>query len=121
LISWSDQPFPSGSAKNAKREPGLPSGPSCLTSVISTPLPASSARAASMSSTTSCKPLVLPGSPSGRPRPITTEVGEPRGRELRHRYLSLALQALRAPGAQPLPGSAATEADLTARWRGPAA
>ncbi len=43
--------------------------------------------------------------------------GPDRGRELRHRYLSLALQALRAPGEQSLPGSPASEADLTARWR----
>ncbi|MGO9496800.1 MAG: hypothetical protein ACLQA5_08850 [Solirubrobacteraceae bacterium] len=42
-----------------------------------------------------------------------------RGRDLRHRYLSLALQALRAPGAEPLPGSPAGDADLTARWRAP--
>jgi AcrR family transcriptional regulator len=45
--------------------------------------------------------------------------GAGRGRELRHRYLALALQALRAPGLEPLPGSPAAEADLTARWRGP--
>ena len=44
--------------------------------------------------------------------------GPDRGRELRHRYLALALQALRAPGNEPLPGSAAVESDLTARWRG---
>ena len=44
--------------------------------------------------------------------------GPDRGRDLRHRYLSLALQALRAPGAGPLPGPAAAEGDLTARWRG---
>jgi AcrR family transcriptional regulator len=43
--------------------------------------------------------------------------GPDRGRELRHRYLALALQALRAPGVEPLPGRAAAEADLTARWR----
>ena len=45
--------------------------------------------------------------------------GPERGRELRHRYLALALQALRAPGGGPLPGSAAVESDLTARWREP--
>ena len=44
--------------------------------------------------------------------------GPDRGRDLRHRYLSLALQALRAPGSGPIPGPAATEGDLTARWRG---
>ncbi len=45
--------------------------------------------------------------------------GPDRGRELRHRYLALALQALRAPGSEPLPGRAAADADLTARWREP--
>jgi len=44
--------------------------------------------------------------------------GPDRGRELRHRYLALALQALRAPGLEPLPGPPAADADLTARWRG---
>jgi hypothetical protein len=45
--------------------------------------------------------------------------GAGRGRGLRHRYLALALQALRAPGSEPLPGRAAVESDLTARWRKP--
>jgi AcrR family transcriptional regulator len=45
--------------------------------------------------------------------------GPDRGRELRHRYLALALQALRAPAAELLPGPAAVESDLAARWRGP--
>jgi AcrR family transcriptional regulator len=45
--------------------------------------------------------------------------GRDRGRTLRHRYLALALQALRAPGSEPLPGTAATEEALTARWRRP--
>jgi AcrR family transcriptional regulator len=44
--------------------------------------------------------------------------GPERGRALRHRYLALALQALRAPASDALPGSPADEADLTARWRG---
>lgn len=44
--------------------------------------------------------------------------GPQRGRELRHRYLALALQALRAPAREALPGAPAAEADLTARWRG---
>jgi AcrR family transcriptional regulator len=43
--------------------------------------------------------------------------GPDRGRELRHRYLSLALQSLRAPGSEPLPGAPATDEALTARWR----
>jgi len=43
--------------------------------------------------------------------------GPDRGRALRHRYLALALQALRAPGSEPLPGAPAAAADLTARWR----
>lgn len=47
--------------------------------------------------------------------------GPDRGRELRHRYLELALQALRGPAREPLPGDPADEADLTARWRRPLA
>jgi hypothetical protein len=39
------------------------------------------------------------------------------GAPLRRRYLDLVLQALRAPGAGPLPGPAAQPADLAARWR----
>ena len=79
LISCSDQPLPSGSVKNANREPGVPSGPSCCTSVICTPRSARPCRTASMSSTTSCGPLVDPGSPSGIPSPMTTEQHEPGG------------------------------------------
>jgi AcrR family transcriptional regulator len=45
--------------------------------------------------------------------------GPDRGRALRHRYLALALQALGAPGSEPLPVPAAVESDLTARWREP--
>jgi AcrR family transcriptional regulator len=44
--------------------------------------------------------------------------GDEGGRTLRHRYLALFLQALRAPGAGPLPGHAADPAELAARWRG---
>ena len=44
--------------------------------------------------------------------------GDEGGRALRHRYLALFLQALRAPGAGPLPGHAAEPAELAARWRG---
>jgi AcrR family transcriptional regulator len=43
--------------------------------------------------------------------------GPERGGKLRHRYLDLLLQALRAPGSEALPGGPADEADLTARWR----
>ena len=43
--------------------------------------------------------------------------GPDRGRALRHRYLALNLEALRAPGASELLGQPASEADLTARWR----
>lgn len=43
--------------------------------------------------------------------------GPERGRQLRHRYLTLALQALRAPAHGALPGEPAEEAELTARWR----
>jgi AcrR family transcriptional regulator len=44
--------------------------------------------------------------------------GPERGRELRHRYLELLLLALRAPANAGLSGKPASEADLTARWRG---
>jgi AcrR family transcriptional regulator len=40
------------------------------------------------------------------------------GQALRRRYLALLLQALRAPGAGPLPGPAADPAPLAARWLG---
>jgi AcrR family transcriptional regulator len=40
------------------------------------------------------------------------------GHALRRRYLALLLQALRAPGAEPLPGRPASPAELAARWRG---
>jgi hypothetical protein len=43
--------------------------------------------------------------------------GDDGGAALRRRYLSLLLQALRAPGLERLPGQPAREADLTARWR----
>jgi AcrR family transcriptional regulator len=39
------------------------------------------------------------------------------GAALRRRYLALLLQALHAPAAEPLPGPAAREDDLIARWR----
>jgi AcrR family transcriptional regulator len=44
--------------------------------------------------------------------------GAGRGRDLRRRYLDLLLEALRAPGAGELSGPPATEAALSARWRG---
>ncbi len=44
--------------------------------------------------------------------------GDEGGRALRHRYLALFLQALRAPGAGPLPGHAAEPGELAVRWRG---
>jgi len=40
------------------------------------------------------------------------------GHSLRRRYLALLLQALRAPGAEPLPGRPASPAELATRWRG---
>jgi AcrR family transcriptional regulator len=43
------------------------------------------------------------------------------GAALRHRYLTLLLQALRAPAPAPLPGPPARQADLIARWRSPSA
>ncbi|THV41787.1 TetR/AcrR family transcriptional regulator [Glycomyces buryatensis] len=39
-----------------------------------------------------------------------------RTREVRLRILELHLQALRAPGAEPLPGSAVTDEEMGARW-----
>jgi hypothetical protein len=53
--------------------------------------------------------------PSRRPEGMPGADG---GRALRHRYLALFLQALRAPGAGPLPGHAADPAELAARWHG---
>jgi AcrR family transcriptional regulator len=44
--------------------------------------------------------------------------GSDGGHALRRRYLALLLQALRAPGAEPLPGPPANPAELAARWRG---
>ena len=44
--------------------------------------------------------------------------GGDEGHALRRRYLALLLQALRAPGAEPLPGRPASPAELAARWRG---
>ena len=44
--------------------------------------------------------------------------GRDGGHSLRRRYLALLLQALRAPGADLLPGRPASPAELTARWRG---
>jgi AcrR family transcriptional regulator len=41
------------------------------------------------------------------------------GHTLRRRYLALLLQALCAPGAEPLPGPAAEPSQLAARWRDP--
>jgi AcrR family transcriptional regulator len=43
--------------------------------------------------------------------------GAGRGHALRHRYLELVLQALRAPAAQPLPGRPAGPDEVAARWR----
>jgi AcrR family transcriptional regulator len=42
------------------------------------------------------------------------------GHALRRRYLALLLQALRAPGGEPLPGRPADPSEVAARWRGPA-
>jgi AcrR family transcriptional regulator len=43
--------------------------------------------------------------------------GADEGAALRHRYLALLLQALHAPAEAKLPGPAARQADLVARWR----
>ena len=77
--SWTAQVLPSGSSKNANRDPGVPSGPSCWIWLMPTPRPASCSRTASRSSTTSCTPLTEPGAPRGRPSPITTEQADPGG------------------------------------------
>jgi AcrR family transcriptional regulator len=45
--------------------------------------------------------------------------GGDEGQALRRRYLALLLQALRAPGAGPLPGRAAGQAEFAGRWRRP--
>jgi AcrR family transcriptional regulator len=45
-----------------------------------------------------------------------TMPGAEGGRELRGRYLALLLQALRAPGAEPLPGDPPDPAELGRRW-----
>jgi hypothetical protein len=41
-----------------------------------------------------------------------------RARGLRRRYLALVLEALRAPGAGPLPGSPPSWRELSSRWDG---
>ena len=44
-------------------------------------------------------------------------VGAPeRARDLRHRYLALLLEALRAPAGEPLPGPAPTWPEMSGRW-----
>lgn len=48
---------------------------------------------------------------------VVSAPGPDDGAALRRRYLSLVLQALRAPGAGPIPGPAAQDADLAARWQ----
>lgn len=48
---------------------------------------------------------------------LVSAPGPDDGAALRRRYLGLVLQALRAPGAGPLPGPAAQAADMIARWR----
>jgi AcrR family transcriptional regulator len=44
------------------------------------------------------------------------EADPDRQRELRHRYLALILESMRAPGAAPLPGDPPTWAEINARW-----
>ncbi len=73
-ICCTAQRFPSGSAKNRKR----PHAKSC-TSPTSSPRPVSSVRAASMSSTTSCRPSTEPGGIVVRPVPIAMDAGDPGG------------------------------------------
>jgi AcrR family transcriptional regulator len=48
-----------------------------------------------------------------------TMPGPGNGHGLRRRYLTLVLQALRAPGSGPLPGPAPDPGELAARWLGP--
>lgn len=45
-----------------------------------------------------------------------TMPGADAGKDLRRRYLALLLQALRAPGAEPLPGRPPEQSDLARRW-----
>ena len=73
-ISWTAQRLPSGSAKKMNR----PHGKSWI-SPVSTPRPASSSRAATMSATTSCIPTTEPGAASVIPVPIVIEQAEPGG------------------------------------------
>ena len=51
---------------------------------------------------------------------LITLPGGDGGHALRRRYLALLLQALRTPGAEPLPGPPASPAELAARWHGQA-
>ena len=76
-ICCTAQPLPSGSSKKTKR----PQGNSC-TSLTSAPRPTSSARAASASSTTICRPLTEPGGMSVDAGADGDRAGRPGRREL---------------------------------------
>ena len=71
-ISCTAQPLPSGIAEEDERPQG-----NDWTSLTSTPRPASSARAASMSETTSWRPSGGPGRCLRIPLPIAIDVGDP--------------------------------------------
>src|SRR5262249_30971443 len=84
-LCWTAQLLPSGSLKKMK-EFQSPPGPSfwtpsskCWIVLTSTPRDTNSARAASMSATTNCRPFTDPGGISERPLPIVTEHAEPGG------------------------------------------
>ncbi len=84
-LSWTAQPFPSGSLKNMNEFQSSPFPstkplPSwCWIGLTGTPRALSSTCAASMSATDSWRPLSEPGSISARPVPIVTEQPEPGG------------------------------------------
>src|SRR5881396_2464359 len=90
-FSCTAQLLPSGSLKKKNEFHGsprpsahTPSWLMCWTGLASRPRPTSSARAASMSDTTSCRPFTEPGGESTSPVPIVTEQAEPGGGQLDH-------------------------------------
>jgi hypothetical protein len=144
LYSWTAQPLPSGSEKKAKREPGAPSGPSCWTSPISTPRPASSLAQRIAGTFEPTPELTALAAATGERfaklhrraqrakalrKDVTTAdvilllemlslVDIPgHGEGLRRRYLALILESLRFGSTGALPGPPATGEDLAARWR----
>jgi len=64
-----------------------------------------------------CLHRVVDGQSQALAQRVAELPGPDRGRDLRHSYLALALQALRGPAGEALPGAPADEGDLSARWR----